>query len=94
VGPMACDPLLYSGVDASQWADLRDTIDRQYGIRIDSERGEASKRGFTLKWAYEPGNATLEIRCLKKPFITPCGVVNNYINGAAEKAGLTARKGG
>jgi hypothetical protein len=88
---MACDPLMYSDVDAAKWATLRETIESQYGIGIDSERGEASKRGFTLKWAYEPGEATLEIQCLKKPFITPCGVVNNYIKGAAEKAGLTAR---
>jgi hypothetical protein len=90
VGSMACDPLLYSGVDASQWADLRDTIDRQYGIRIDSDRGEASKRGFTLKWAYEPADETLQIQCLEKPFLTPCGVINSFIKGAAQKSGLTS----
>jgi len=85
---VACDPLSYSGVDASSWASLRETIDGQYGIRIDTETGEASQRGFHLKWAYDPAAETLEIQCLEKPFIIPCSVVNDYINGAAEKAGL------
>src|SRR4051795_4594736 len=86
---VACDPLSYSGVDELQWASLKETIGREYGISIDSARGEASKRGFTLKWAYEPGEETLEIQCLQKPFITPCAVVNSYINSAAEKSGLS-----
>jgi hypothetical protein len=87
---MACDPLSYSGVDASKWTSLRETIERDYGIAIDSERGEASKRGFKLKWAYEADEQTLEIQCLDKPFITPCSIVNGYINGLADKAGLSA----
>jgi hypothetical protein len=85
---MACDPLSYSSVDAEKWQSVRDTIERQYGIQISSEQGQESKRGFKLRWAYDPEAGTLEIQCLDKPFITPCGVVNNYINGAAEKAGL------
>jgi len=85
---VACDPLSYSGVDASIWASLRETIEQQYGIRVDSDDGEASQRGFTLKWVYDPGAQTLEIQCLDKPFIAPCSVVNDYINGAAEKAGV------
>ena len=85
---MACDPLSYSGVDASSFASLKETIEREYGIRIDSDEGEAAQRGFTLKWAYEPAAQTLEIQCLEKPFIAPCSVVNDYINRAAEKAGL------
>ena len=85
---MACDPLIYSGVDAAKWAGIRETIESQYGIRIDSDRGEASQRGFALKWEYEPGEGSLRIQCLEKPFVIPCSVVNSYINGAAEKSGL------
>jgi hypothetical protein len=87
---MACDPLSYSGVDPSKWASVKETIEGQYGIAIDSERGQAAARGFTLRWHYEPGEETLEIQCLEKPFITPCMVVNSYINGVASKAGLGA----
>ena len=87
---MACDPLSYSGVDASKWARVRDTVEREYGIRIESNRGDASKRGFTLKWTYEPGEETLRLQCLKKPFLTPCRVINSYITGAAQRSGLTA----
>ena len=85
---MACDPLSYADVDAEKWASIKEMIEGQYGMAIDSENGEASARGFTLRWAYEADEETLEIQCLDKPFITPCAVVNSYINGVAAKAGL------
>jgi hypothetical protein len=87
---MACDPLTFSGVDAPKWACAKDTVSREYGIRIESDRGEASKRGFTLRWTYEAGQQTLQIQCSKKPFLVPCGVVNNRINDAAAKCGIAA----
>jgi hypothetical protein len=85
---MACDPLTYSGVDASKWACAKDVVSREYGIRIESDRGEASRRGFTLKWAYDGGDQTLLIQCSEKPFLVPCGAVDNRINDAAEKCGI------
>jgi hypothetical protein len=88
---VACDPLTYSGVDASKWACAKDVVSREYGIRIDSDRGEASKRGFTLKWTYEVGEQTLQIQCSKKPFLVPCGMVNDRINSAADKGGIAPR---
>jgi hypothetical protein len=87
---VACDPLSYSGVDASKWASLKDTVSREYGIRIASDRGNASKRGFRLKWAYEPSAQALRIQCLSKPFFVPCGTVNTRIERAAEDLGFTA----
>lgn len=87
---MACDPLTYSGVTASQWECAKDVVSREYGIRIDSDRGEASKRGFTLKWTYEVEKQNLQIQCSKKPFLVPCGVINDRINTAADKCGIDA----
>jgi hypothetical protein len=87
---VACDPLSYSGVDASKWASLKDAVSRDYGIRIASDRGEASKAGFQLTWAYEPSSQALRIQCLKKPFFVPCATVNTRIKRAAEELGVTA----
>jgi hypothetical protein len=87
---VACDPLTYSGVDASKWACAKDVVSREYGIRIASDRGEASERGFKLKWTYDAAERTLQIQCSKKPFLVPCGIVNNRIRDAADKCGLTA----
>lgn len=84
---MSCDPLTYSGVDASKWARVKDLVGREYGIRIESDSGEASKKGFTLNWAYEASEQSLRIQCLEKPFFVPCGAVNNRIKGIAEKLG-------
>ena len=64
---------------------------RDYGIRIDSDRGEASRRGFTLNWTYEPSGHTLRIECSQKPFLIPCSAVNSRIQQMAEGCGLTAR---
>lgn len=87
---MACEPLSYSGVDASKWPSVQDAVSREYGILIASDRGEASKRGFKLKWTYEPSAQTLRIQCLSKPFFVPCETVNNRIKRTAEELGLTS----
>ena len=84
---MACEPLKYSGVDDAKWVRVRDLVGREYDIGIESDSGEASKKGFTLSWTYDPDQQTLEIQCLKKPFFVPCGAVNDRIKGIAERLG-------
>jgi hypothetical protein len=86
---MACDALNFTGVDAEQWAAAKETINRKYGIDIETENGEKSKSGFKLRWAYDPAAQTLEIQCLDKPFVFPCGVVNGQIASLADDAGMT-----
>jgi hypothetical protein len=87
---VACDPLSYAGIGATEWARVQDAVGRTYGMTIDSERGEASKRGFTLAWTYDPNGQTLQIQCSKKPFLVPCARVNDRINQMAEECGITA----
>jgi hypothetical protein len=86
---VACDRLTYSGVDAAKWARVKDVVGRSYGVHIESDRGEASKGGFALRWNYEGSDQTLQIQCVTKPFLVPCGVVNKRINDAAQSAGIT-----
>jgi hypothetical protein len=90
---VACDPLNYSGVDAGKWESARQTISSEYGMNIGSEAGEESKSGFKLRWSYDPSAQTLEIQCIDKPFLIPCGVVNGKIGGLAEKCGISAAAG-
>ena len=85
---MACDPLNYSGVDPSKWACAKDVVMREYGIRIESDQGEATERGFTLRWSYDTSEQTLRIQCTKKPFLVPCGLVEGRISDAAAKCGI------
>jgi hypothetical protein len=82
--------LYYSGVDSSKWECAKDVVQREYGIRIESDQGEASERGFTLKWSYDASAEELHIQCTKKPFVVPCGMVNGRIEDAAGKCGITA----
>ena len=86
---MACEPLTYSGVDASKWACAKDVVRREYDKSIDSDSGELSQRGFTLRWAYDADQQTLQIQCLKKPWWAPCGKVNDRIGGVARKCEIT-----
>jgi hypothetical protein len=87
---VACDPLTFSGVDATRWACAKDVVRSEYGITIESDHDEVSKQGFTLTWAYDAAAQTLGIQCSKKPFVIPCGVVNDRIKSTAAKCGLTA----
>jgi hypothetical protein len=87
---VACDPLNFSGVDPRKWDCAKDVVERDYGIRIDSDQGEASERGFTLKWTYDANAQELEIQCTDKPFLVPCGMVSSRINDTAAKCGIAA----
>jgi YD repeat-containing protein len=89
---MACEALRYHGVDAPMWARAKDVVAQDYGIVIDDDRGEAARSGFTLRWAYDSAGRTLEIQCIDKPFLVPCGVVNDRINATAAKAGVSGGK--
>ena len=86
---MACDVLRFSGVDASRWAQAQETISSAYGLHIEAEQGEQSKSVFTLRWSYDAAAQTLEIQCLQKPFLVPCGVVTGRIGSLADECGMT-----
>jgi hypothetical protein len=85
---LACNQLTYSGVDGSTWARVRDLISREYGIPIESDSGEASKRGFTFEWTYDASEQRLHVQCSQKPFLVPCGSVNKRIKETAAKCGI------
>ena len=86
---MACDPLVFSGVDESKLASIKESLSRAYGVRVDSDQGEQTVRGFTFEWAYEADRQSLRIQCTGKPMLIPCGVINGRINDVAEKSGVT-----
>lgn len=87
---MACDALTFTGVDRSKLSAVRETVEREYGIRIDSDHGQQAERGFTLKWDYDPAARTLRIQCTGKPFIVPCAVVNKRIRDLAGDVGIAS----
>ena len=86
---MPCDPLSYTGVGTTEWNAARVAISQSYGLHIESEQGEETKSGFRLRWAYDPGAKTLEIQCLDKPRLIPCGMVNSRINSLARDCGVS-----
>jgi hypothetical protein len=85
---MACDPLLFSGVDAPALARIKDALREAYHVRVDSDRGEQTVRGFTFEWAYDADEQTLRIECLHKPLVVPCGLINSRIDELARKNGV------
>jgi hypothetical protein len=87
---MSCDPLLFSGVDAPTLARIKDSLSTAYGVRVDSDRGEQTVRGFTFEWEYDAGEQTLRIHCLRKPLLVPCGVINGRIDELARKSGVAS----
>jgi hypothetical protein len=86
---MACDPTLFSGVDAATLTSIKDALKREYGLTVDADRGRQTHRGFTFEWAYEPDERSLRIQCVGKPLLVPCSVINNRINALAAKSGVS-----
>jgi hypothetical protein len=54
------------------------------GITIDSNHGQDSKNGITMSWTFDPAAQTLELQCLDKPFIVPCGTINGRIHDVVD----------
>jgi hypothetical protein len=71
---VACDPVNYGSVDSSKWECAKEVVKREYGIDIDSDQGEATERGFTLRWSYDARAQELDGR----------------INDTAAKCGIAA----
>jgi len=54
------------------------------GITINSNQGQDSKNGVTISWAFDPVAQTLDLQCLDKPFILPCGTITGRIQDVVD----------
>ena len=77
---MACEPQTFTGVSPQLWTTMQGEVRRQLGITVTANSGEASEKGFTIAWTYDPAAQALTITCLNKPFFVPCGVINGQIS--------------
>ena len=84
-----CDPLVFSGVDEEKLARIKESLGEQYGVRVDSDKGEQTVRGFTFEWSYAAEQQLLRIQCTGKPMLIPCSVINGRIDDLAKKSGVS-----
>jgi hypothetical protein len=82
--------VIYSSVDSSKWTCVKDVVSRSYGLSIGSDAGEASERGFTLKWRYDPSEQSLLVQCTKKPIFVTCGMVTKRLTDGFGDCGIAA----
>ncbi|HEX3464259.1 MAG TPA: hypothetical protein VHS78_09465 [Candidatus Elarobacter sp.] len=83
---MACDPQTFDQITPQVWTYIQSEIQRQLGITVTSNSGEASAKGFTVGWTYDPAAQALTVTCLDKPFFVPCGVINGQVAKAIDEA--------
>ena len=83
---MACDPQTFDQVTPQAWTLMQSEVQRQLGITLTTNSGEASAKGFTVGWTYDPAAQALTITCLDKPFFVPCGVINAQVAKAVDEA--------
>ena len=53
-------------------------------ITISGNQGQDSKNGVTISWAFDPVAQTLDLQCLDKPFILPCGTITGRIQDVVD----------
>lgn len=73
-----CDELLFSNFTALQFDNLMAKA-RAEGLALSGEAGEVEYKRITVKWLYNPEREELTLQCTKKPFIYPCGTVNDKL---------------
>lgn len=78
----ACTKLSYSNVTSAAWNCVV-KFAASHGVHVKSDKGKASKDGFTVAWDYNPTAKTASVQCVSSPFFVPCSVIDNYINSHA-----------
>lgn len=78
----ACPELQYKNVTAGAWECCKKAVSEY--VKIDSNAGEASSRGVTVKWNYVSAAQILSLQCTGKPIFVSCGYVNNTIDEAVK----------
>lgn len=73
-----CDPLTFPNFSAMQFDNLMAKA-RAEGLPLSGEAGEFEYRHMTFSWLYNPERQELTLQCLKKPWVYPCGKVNDKL---------------
>lgn len=74
-----CSPCNFTNVTPAAFQCLVDKA-AKYGVKINSDSGTESEKGFKITWNYARAAQTLTIQCVGKPFIFSCKTVNKNIN--------------
>ena len=75
----ACDPQTFANFTQARFDCLAQNALAATGVHMSANEGEATKRGITLRWKFDPAAQTLEVQCLAHPFIVTCDFVNQKI---------------
>lgn len=73
-----CDPVTFPCFSALQFDNLMAKA-RAEGLELSGEAGEADYKGVTVSWLYNPEREELTLTCTKKPWLYPCGKVNDKL---------------
>jgi hypothetical protein len=85
---MSCDPLVFTKVDAAQFACVAQKVGAEVGIPIDGPMGTQTKGGFTFAWNFNEEAGSLTIQCLNSPFGVPCILIDSKIKGLVGACGV------
>lgn len=77
----ACAMQSFNNVTAEVW-QCGINAAKQYGVNITSNKGQATKSGFTVAWNYDPNTEICQLQCTDSPWIVPCSVINSQIDHA------------
>jgi hypothetical protein len=75
----ACATQTFNGVSPTAWACLKAKA-AAAGFPIASDSGAQSSQGFTITWAYDPNQQSLQVTCTDSPFWAPCSTINGKIH--------------
>jgi hypothetical protein len=82
---MACPPLTYTDITA-EWMNAVIARITEAGYEAPGFEGQATMRGFTMAWKYDPEAQTLHIQCLNAPWFISCNMVNSRIDQYVREA--------
>jgi hypothetical protein len=76
---MACPPQVFTSVTPEQLVRIMKKA-AAAGIRLEGSAGQITHSGLSVSWHFDPTNNTFTIQCFKRPFLTPCTLINSRIH--------------
>lgn len=78
-GVRPLDAITFNSITPEHFARIQAEVDREAGLELSGNSGEASVSGFTFLWNYNPESQDLTLQCTKKPWAIPAAMVQHKL---------------
>jgi hypothetical protein len=89
----ACDAIVFNGITQEKWNCIKETVEENTGIVIDSDSGSTTRSGFTVTWSCNFETQVLTFQVTDKPMMIPCEMIYSRFRAVVNECVGTSTEG-